>query len=283
MRFRRILPMAQISFIDIENFFIEKDIFKSPLRNMHHHQAFELYYIIKGEREYFIEDQFFKLGEGDLVIIPQNLLHRTEGKGASRFLVYFTYDYLRRFFTQETINHLKIHRPLVFRPDDSTKDSLNLMLNTLLSEFNRVSKEGTLLQSPQIAGYLYQILFTISTQNNAYIPQKYSDSRIENIVKYINENYSQITDIEEIAEHFYISKYHLCRIFNQNLGVPLITYLNTIKIRRACEMIQHERISLTEIAMKCGFNSSSYFCKVFKSEKGVSPTEYKQQHKPNER
>ena len=275
--------MAQISFIDIENFFIEKDIFKAPLRNMHHHQAFELYYIIKGEREYFIEDQFFKLCEGDLVIIPQNLLHRTEGKGASRFLVYFTYDYLRRFFTQETINHLKIHRPLVFRPDDSTKDSLNLMLNTLLSEFNRVSKEGTLLQSPQIAGYLYQILFTITTQNNTYIPQKYSDSRIENIVKYINENYSQITDIEEIAEHFYISKYHLCRIFNQNLGVPLITYLNTIKIRRACEMIQNERTSLTEIAMKCGFNSSSYFCKVFKSEKGVSPTEFKKQHKPNER
>ena len=100
------------------------------------------------------------------------------------------------------------------------------------------------------------------------------------MVKYINENYNQITDIEEIAEHFFISKFHLCRIFNKNLGIPLITYLNTIKIREACTLICQGRLNLTEIAIRCGFNSSSYFCKVFKNEKGLSPTEYKkQQHK----
>ena len=65
--------MAQIKFIEVNSLFAEKDIFKSPMRNMHHHNAFELYYIIKGEREYFIEDEFFKLNENDLVIIDFSL------------------------------------------------------------------------------------------------------------------------------------------------------------------------------------------------------------------
>ena len=272
--------MAQIKFIEVEDFLIEKDIFKAPMRNMHHHNAFELYYIIKGEREYFIEDEFFKLSEGDLVIIPQHLLHRTEGKGASRFLVYFSLDYLKKYFTDNMIECLSIHRPIVFHPEDNLKEQFNLMLNTLLVEYNKVIKENRdPLAEPLLAGFLYQILFTITSGHNAYVPHEYSDGRIGSIIKYINENYSQITDLEEIASHFYISKYHLCRIFNQNLGIPLITYLNTIKIRKACEMIRTNKSSLTEIAMKCGFNSSSYFCKVFKSEKGVSPTEYKRQHK----
>ena len=271
--------MAQIKFIEVNNLFAEKDIFKSPMRNMHHHNAFELYYIIKGEREYFIEDEFFKLNENDLVIIPQNLIHRTEGKGASRFLIYFTLDYLKKYFTDEMIDSLSIHRPIVFRAEENRKEQFELLLNTFLIEYNRSVKEGkNPLYDPLLAGYLYQILFTVTYGNNTYVPQEYSDGRIGSIVKYINENYSQISDIEEIASQFYISKYHLCRIFNQNLGVPLITYLNTIKIRKACKMIKSGKSSLTEIAMKCGFNSSSYFCKVFKAEKGISPTEYKKQY-----
>ena len=130
-----------------------------------------------------------------------------------------------------------------------------------------------------LAGYLYQLLFMMHYTPNTYVPHDYADGRIAQVIKYINENYSQINDIEEIAERFFISKFHLCRIFNKNLGIPLVTYLNTIKIREACKMIRAGGHNLTDIAMQCGFNSSSYFCKVFKSEKGVSPTEYKKRHR----
>ena len=63
--------------------------------------------------------------------------------------------------------------------------------------------------------------------------------------------------------------------FKKNLGISLITYLNTIKIRNACRMIKEGCSNLTEVAMQCGFNSPSYFCKVFKKEIGISPTDYR--------
>ena len=246
---------------------------------MHHHHAFEIFYIIKGEREYFVENRFFKLSEGDLMVVPKDLLHRTAGKEAWRFLIYFEEDYLKRFFTDETVKSLDIDRPFVFRPKGEERERINQLFGGFFNEYNRTAKDGVPEDSALLAGYLYQILFTVSYGNNTYVSEEYSDSRIGSIVKYINENYCDINDIEEIAERFYISKYHLCRLFSKNLGVGLITYLNTIKIRKACEMLGEGTHSVTEVATACGFNSSSYFCKVFKAEKGISPSEYKKQQR----
>jgi AraC-like DNA-binding protein len=186
---------------------------------------------------------------------------------------------LLRFFTREALTPLLSRRPFVFRADENGRAHLSRILHTLLAEYTRAEKEGVPHNEAILAGYLYQLLFTMAYATNAYVPHDYADGRVTQATKYIKENYNQLSNIEEIAEHFYISKYHLCRIFNKNLGIPLIAYLNTIKIREACRMIKRGEENLTEIAMQCGFNSSSYFCKVFKNEKGISPTEYRKRHK----
>jgi AraC-like DNA-binding protein len=271
--------MPQIKFVDTPSFSVKKKISKSPMAFMHHHDAFEIFYIINGEREYFIEDEFFKLAEGDIAIVPSNLLHRTDGKSAARYLIYFTFDYLNKYMTTDMIDALSIHRPCVFRPDDVSREHMAFLFGALYNAYMKAEKEGSVESSPTLAIYLSQILMLLSTGDNRYTPQKYSDCRVEEIVKYINENYGGISSIDEIAERFYLSKYYLCHLFNKNLGVGLVSYLNTIKIRRACELLDvgHAKMSITEIATKCGFNSSSYFCKVFKEEKGMSPSEYRKQ------
>ena len=271
--------VPQIELVESADFFIEKEEHRGTMHAMHHHRSYELYFLVKGEREYFIDDRFFKLGEGDMVLVPRAMLHRTAGKGATRFLLHFSEGFLLRYFTREALLPLLSRRPFVFRADENGREQLSRILHTLLAEYTRAEREGAEQNEPMLAGYLYQLLFTMGYAANTYVPHDYADGRVTQVIKYINENYNQITDIEEIAAHFYISKYHLCRIFNKNLGIPLIAYLNTIKIREACRMIKHGEGNLTEIAMQCGFNSSSYFCKVFKNEKGISPTEYRKRHR----
>ena len=263
--------MPQIYLEKTPDFFIEKAVYKTPMPMMHYHDAYELYYLIKGEREYFIGDAFCRVQEGDIVLIPPSVLHRTAGKGATRCLVHFSEAFLRRFFTGEMLDFLAIDRPVIFRPDAQTKAHIEEMLDALLS----VSTRGEKTEAPLWAGRLYPLLYTVATTPNEYRKDTYSDGRIGQIIRYINENYSQIETIEEIAEHFFISKYHLCRIFSKNLGLSLVAYLNTVRIRAACELMRDEKRTLTEIATACGFNSSSYFCKVFKSEKGISPAVYR--------
>lgn len=265
--------MPQISFEQAADFHVEKETMKVPMAMMHYHNAFELYYLVRGDREYFIGDEFYKLSEGDIVLIPPTVLHRTAGKGAARFLVHFTREHLLRFFTNEALAALPLDRPTAFRVEPTVRDGIERDLSKMLADFQ--SSDGGITPAPLLVGYLYRILFTLTTTPNSYVAEAFADARVGQIVRYVNENYASIRDIDEIAERFFISKFYLCRIFNKSLGLPLITYLNTIKIRAACELMQKERLTITEVATRCGFNSSSYFCKVFRGIKGVSPTAYR--------
>ena len=267
--------MSQILFDERADFSVEKGIFKQPMPMMHYHNTFELYFLVNGEREYFLENKFYKVLQGDIVLIPGNVLHRTAGKGASRILVYFSREALFEYFSENLINALPLDGSLVFRPDENVRRQIERELEILSGELQggSVSRESKAL----CAISLVKILALIKQSENRYGFETYADGRIGDIVRYINDNYTEIDDIEQIAEKFYISKYHLCRIFNKNLGISLISYLNTIKIRGAVELMQSTDLNLTQIATRCGFNSSSYFCKVFKSEKGQTPAAYRRQ------
>lgn len=260
-------------------FYIEREVLKVPLHAMHSHSSYELYYLVKGEREYFIEDRFFKITAGDLVLIPGKILHRTAGEGGLRYLVHFSRGFAEKFFTDAMLESLLKEQPVVFRPENREGSQIQSILNVMLSEFIQAERERIPQNEPLLAGYLHQILFLVAYSNNTYVPYDYADERITKIIQHINENFNHIDDIEEVAEKFYISKFYLCRFFKKKLGISLVSYLNKIKIMEACRMIQNGETNLTEIAIKCGFNSSSYFCKVFKNEKGISPTEYRKRHK----
>ena len=144
------MPQAKES--AIPDFYIERAVGKATMPHMHDHNAFELYWLCRGEREYFIGDQFYKIGEGDLVLIPPNVLHRTAGKGATRFLLYFSEDFLRRYFTEEMLSALSLDRTLIFRPSESLCAEIESELAVMLSEY----ADG---EMPFLASRLCHLLF----------------------------------------------------------------------------------------------------------------------------
>ena len=239
----------------------------------HYHNAYELYCLFHGEREYFIGDSFYKIKERDVVLIPTDVLHRTAGKTSARMLVYFNWELLSRYVKPELLSVLKLGKPLVFRAGDDVAPMLLHDFESLNSVYSLLS-EGAGSEA-SFAGLLFKILFTISHERNHYENLEYTDVRMEKIIRYVNENYATVTGLEELASHFFISKYHFCRMFRKNLGVSVTAYLNTIRVRAATKLLMEGTLSLTDIATKCGFNSVSYFCKVFKSELGVSPSLYR--------
>ena len=255
------------------DFYIEQKVSTEPLYNMHHHRSFELYFMSKGQREYFIEDRFFAVAEGDLVLIPRRIFHRTAGDGGLRYLVHFSDEFLRKYFTNQALYPLLDSLPFVFRAEPLQQEKMRSILDGMLQATDEI------LQASQ----LYQLLLIAGFEKNIYVAQSYSDVRITQIVRYINENYERIDDIQSVADAFYLSKYHLCRYFKKNLGISLMSYLNSVKIREACRMIRDGYSNFTEIAIQCGYNSSSYFSKVFKNEKGISPSEYRKKYSKENR
>jgi len=271
--------MPGVEYISAKDIYIERETVRTPVLNMHRHRTYELYYMVKGQREYFIEDRFFLVEEGDFVLIPRNVFHRTDGDGGLRYLVHFSDSFLRKFFTEDTINGILQKIPFLFRGEARVREQLLSVLDAMLAEFRQAEEAQRPQNEMKLSGFVYQLLYTMAYSTNTYVVRAYGDERITKIIQYINENYNRITDIEQIAQYFFISKYHLCRYFRKNLGIPLVAYLNTIKISQACRMLKAGCTNMTQIAIECGFNSSSYFCKVFKNERGISPSEYRKKHK----
>lgn len=273
--------MSQIVFDEQPSLYIEKETCKMLMPDMHYHNTYELYYILEGGREYFIEDKFFTTHKGDFVYIPAGMLHRTDGQLTTRILTYMTKDLMERFFAPKMLKAILPEEAFVFRPEESLAKDFHGLVTRLYAEYSTYMEDPTSSDTALLAGLLFKVLFFINTERSTYVEQPFEDRRISSIVQYINRNFAQITSIEEIADHFFLSKYYLCHMFKAALGVPLVTYLHTIRIKAACELIESDKYKITDIATKCGFNTTPYFCKVFKDEKGITPSEYKRSIKKN--
>lgn len=98
-------------------------------------------------------------------------------------------------------------------------------------------------------------------------------------VNYINEHITEDISIDKISERCYISKYHLCRLFKEKIGLTIMEYVLQTRIVMAMELLQKEDTSIAEIAIMCGFSSPSYFSRVFKKQIGISAIVYKRKNR----
>ncbi len=92
---------------------------------------------------------------------------------------------------------------------------------------------------------------------------------------YINVNYKQELNRQNIAQEFDISENYLSRVF-KNKGVNrLWDYLTDLRVERAKLLLENYKLSVKDVASHCGFTGSSYFCKVFSQKMNCSPLEYR--------
>lgn len=98
---------------------------------------------------------------------------------------------------------------------------------------------------------------------------------IDRITSYIKENISQDFAIEDLANDMGISVYYMCRLFKKITGISIVTYKNNCRIQYAKVQLYSTDKSISQIAQECGFNSQSYFVKIFREQEKLTPSEYR--------
>jgi AraC-like DNA-binding protein len=105
------------------------------------------------------------------------------------------------------------------------------------------------------------------------------EGRMARAIRYINENVSQKLDIQKICDAINVSKYHFCRQFKAHTGLTVMAYLLKTRIVLAAEELKKTNLPISEISENLGFSSLSYFCRVFKQDRGVTPLQYRKQNR----
>ncbi len=101
-----------------------------------------------------------------------------------------------------------------------------------------------------------------------------SENRLAFVVEYIRKNLDKPLTIEELSQKACMSESNFHRVFKNELGLSPVEFINNERIRLAASMLQDPTKKVKEVYMECGFESRSYFNRMFKRKKQVSPKAY---------
>lgn len=98
---------------------------------------------------------------------------------------------------------------------------------------------------------------------------------LEEILDYVQKNYTQEITLKGTSEQFFINRSHLARIFKIKTGTTFNNYLTELRIEKACQLLE-EDVPVSHVAEMAGYDNSRYFSRVFCKVKGCIPSKYKE-------
>ena len=126
---------------------------------------------------------------------------------------------------------------------------------------------------------MWTSLYEITKENHGLLSSgsRFSVDSIlqKQMVQFIQEHFSEKISLADIAAAGNISRTKCCQLFQKYLALTPNDYLNQYRLEQSMNLLRMTTMSATEIALACGFNSSSYFAETFKRYKGCSPSEFR--------
>lgn len=262
---------------------IERD-YNFNMESKHFHNEYELYYLLEGERYYFIDKQTYHVKKGSLVLIDQNQVHKTVAATKvyhDRILVQIPEPVLRNLFDAFGYKELTLGLSQycgVLDLNDQGQDYVQTILFDIIAE---TKQQRTGYQFIVKAKVMELFVFVMRCKNGEYKTYQVETvntqkhKKVHEIAEYINLYYTDKLSLEILAQHFYVSKSYLSRIYKEVTGFTVNEYINIVRIKKAKILLETTDTSITEIAELVGYDSITYFERVFKTYMETSPLKYR--------
>ncbi len=246
---------------------------------LHYHAEVEIIYFHKGNGTKFIDSEIDEFKAGELYVIGSNVRHTFQsevlanGQFSDAFCIQFlpeiTYNFvefvaLKKWLasSKRIIKYQNIPEELVnnFIEINQTKGIRSIMLLLQI-----------LVQITEMKDFVYLKDENFKPASNA----SNSHFRYDKCVAFIYDNFHEKITLDQISTHCSMSKQAFCRWFKQNFAQNLITYLNKVRINAVCQALITTDKPVQIIAQECGFESLSTFSRLFQSELGSTPSQYR--------
>lgn len=245
---------------------------------------YQMQYIFKGERLFFCEGECYRMTEGCIAFIDKKKIPKTciiGGKYHDRLLIELKesrYVYLSELFGIDLETFFSKHHG-VYQVGN------NPVFRSILQNIEDLIKnDGSDMKAARIKAEVLQIILRHEEWEGSKIgkfseqglqPHVEKQKKVHQVADYIADHYESINSIDELASRFYMSDAYLCRIFKEVTNYTISEYINLYRIAAGRILLQNERHSMTEIANLLGYDSLTYFERVFKKQMGMTPLQYR--------
>lgn len=247
----------------------------------HWHIPLEIIMPTKSDYHVACSKTSFCLKEGDILIINPGVVHSMEAPPIGERLI-FQADVTLLYGMRELETTLSFIAPALLITAEESPSAHVRIRQLLLSIKEEYFAEASLSEA-SIYSKLIEIFVLIgrNCSPNAHCfhhknsKQREYTERFLFICNYINEHCGEDLTLDEISDLSGFSKYHFSRLFKQFTNVSFYRYLNNKRIAYAENLLMNDELTITEIALQCGFSSLSSFIRMFKIVKNCTPTEFK--------
>ena len=251
---------------------IQKFVDHNSKGHIHWHGEIEILCFESGEASLICNLCELQVKKGDIVFVNGNELHTGSLHGSD--CVYYCIHVNSDFFHNSLSNEYAIFTTLI-----RDSECLNI-LNDVISQGDCKGFAKSLYIRKRMFDFfdiLYNKGFCSVIDESEYKKRFKRLDTLNEIIGYIDANYSEALSVSVLAERFYMSESYFSHFFKKRVGKSVIEYINEIRIRKAKALLEMEDLSISDIACTVGFSDINYFSRKFKAVAGITPSEYRKQ------
>lgn len=223
----------------------------------------DLTWVLSGESTYLIDGVPYGLSGGDVIYIPKGSTREAFTSPRNPMHCY-AFNFQCRM---DGADCRKLPFPLKFKVEFPGS------LPDLYRHFNKIWLErspGYALEARAILMLILCRYLRMAQEGPGFSP--YGDMRIESIKEYIANHFDAKIDMKLLAGLYSLHPVYLGAYFKKNAGISIREYINKIRIQKAEDLLAAGECTVSEAAVRCGFEDIFYFSRVFSGIKGYPPS-----------
>lgn len=235
----------------------------------HWHEHIELHYILEGYTLIKLGQKEIHAQKGDLVVANANELHAgyCDGRPFKALVVIFELE----SFSKELADWNIVLESLIQGDSEVVE-----IMDSIYREFRREDLGYTLC----IKGALLRLIaYLVRNYTAAVLTETESDKRkkrlerLNTVIEYIGENYTEPISNGELAELIHLSEDRFNHLFKESMGMSPLQYMNELRLKKAKNLLKRREDSVAEVAAAVGFTDYNHFGRMFRRYYGCAPTD----------
>lgn len=254
----------------------------------HWHDEVEFIHMKRGSATFIIDTVSVEVKEGQVVLINSQAIHMAYSL-SNTHCTYESIVFDLKMLNSDQLDSCqkdyiypllkKVYKfPLILKGDQVWEDKAIATLLEIIKQM--VSKpigyelfiKGFLLQT---LGFLFNNQVMKQSQKKTTTEEGINAERIRKTLAYMDKNHSEKITIDDLCEEVNLSKFYFCRLFKELTGRTPLDYLNYCRMNKAALMLRESNLKISAVATCVGIDNFSYFVRLFKVYKGVTPSEFR--------